>query len=906
MSDTNTPETYTTTEIDTVNTSIHSVPFKLVPELPLVGASAFDIVSVVNNVDTVRVSWKSLTSKYISQTEDIPREPGTANNAPYITFAADSTGLYISDGSMWRKAPSYGNNWEDLTDDTRFLLVNTPMELTDTEVSNVRNSLKLGTATGTELGLVKVLPTTVNAAQADSVRINNDGVLVIDFATPVEEDSPEGVPGVVRLKNYYSADVTEDGTYAVTEKYVREAIANYADNVTLPIATETSLGAVIIDSGTALTISESGSLSIKSATSENAGVVFLDESTDIDSAVDSHAASVGFVNTVLERKVSEVYDKVAGVNLGMVRVPGDTAITIDGVGNIDVRTASETYPGAVTVLGELDPDGNYSNTDTGSTAVTPQAVTDYVETKLSSLSQSLPIATAATLGAIRVGSSVVVDEDTGVLDITNATPARLGGVYVSLAVNDINSATVPTEGRVLELINSNTPELNTARINRYGTVKLSLPDVIEDGAKIGVNVYGQIVAEKTTISSGIIDGEIGIAAKDTLGLVALSSSNTVSSVNSGSGYGLPIGSDEDGSIYVDASNPLSYANTVRPGLVQLSVSRSEVLPTTNPGIGIDANGQLRVKGSISGGGGSSTSDFNYYFYKKDEPLPGEYSPVYYYNSDTWRMPFVPAASAAYPGVVRLGTSTKVVGGFPVGVNESGTLCVAINTTGDGTVVGPATAESSGVVKLGQNDVIDNGLRVGVNANGQLCVASTSTSMTTATFTYAGAVTLSTPDTYADGTFGVVGVDDTNGKLAVPAATSESYGVVKIGGEVLDTSDPTVALIGRTSEGQLAVKGVSSGGGTVIQTSDSSLQVTLIPVEGSTDSYIVTMTGGAIQLNDGNIVNIEAITQEDNIVITPSNNQTLSLKVFINNDGEPVAKLTLNSSTKVLTCKPFMG
>jgi len=901
MSDTNTPETYSATGIDTVNTSTGSIPFKLVTDLPLVGSSSFDIVSVVNNIDTVRVSWESLTSKYISQTEDIPREPGITNNAPYITFAADSTGLYISDGSAWRKAPSYGSNWEDLTDDTRFLLVNAPMELTDEEVSNARTSLKLRTATDTELGLVKALPTTVNAVQANSVRINNDGVLVIDFATPIEEASPEGVPGVVRLKNYYSTDITEDGTYAVTEKYVREAISNYADNVTLPIATETSLGTVIIDSGTALTISESGTLSIKSATSENAGVVFLDESTDIDNAVDSHAASVGFVNTVLERKVNEVYDKVAGVNLGMVRVPGDTAVTIDGVGNIDVRTASETYPGAVTVLGSLDPDGNYSNTDTGSTAVTPQAVTDYVETKLSSLSQSLPIATAATLGAIRVGSSVVVDEDTGVLDITNATPARLGGVYVSLAVNDINSTTVPTESRVLELINSNIPELNTAKIDRYGTVKLSLPDVIEDGAKIGVNAYGQIVAEKTTISSDIIADEIGIAAKDTLGLVALSSSNTVG--NSYSGYGLPIGSDQSGAIYVDATNPSSYATTVRPGLVQLSVSRSEVLPTTNPGIGVDANGQLRVKGSISGGG-SSTSDFNYYFYKKDEPSPGEYSPVYYYNSDAWRMPFVPAASASYPGVVRLGTSTKVEGGFPVGVNESGTLCVAINTTGDGTVVGPATAESSGVVKLGQDDVIDNGLRVGVNANGQLCVASTSTSMSTATFTLAGAVTLSTPDTYAAGTFGVVGVDDTNGKLAVPAATSESYGVVKVGGNVLDTSDPTVALVGRTSDGQLAVKGVSSGN-TIVQTSDAALQVTLIPVEGADGSYVVTMTGGAIQLNDGNIVNIEAITEEDNIVITPSNNQTLSLKVFINNDGEPVAKLTLDSSTKVLTCKPFM-
>lgn len=902
MSDTNTPESYAVTGIDTVNTTC-SIPFKLVTDLPLVGSSSFDIVSVVNNIDTVRVSWESLTSKYISQTEDIPREPGTTNNAPYITFAADSTGLYISNGSEWRKAPSYGSNWEDLTDDTRFLLVNAPMELTDAEVSNVRNSLKLGTATATELGLVKVLPTTVNAAQADSVRINNDGVLVIDFATPIEEDSPEGVPGVVRLKNYYSADITKDGTYAVTEKYVREAISNYADNVTLPIATETSLGAVIIDSGTALTISESGSLSVKSATSENAGVVFLDESTDIDTAVDSHAASVGFVNTVLERKVNEVYDKVAGVNLGMVRVPGDTAVTIDGVGNIDVRTASETYPGAVTVLGSLDLDGNYSNTDTGSTAVTPQAVTDYVETKLSNLSQSLPIATAESLGAIRVGSSVVVDEDTGVLDITNATPARLGGVYVSLAVNDVNSTTVPTEGRVLELINSNTPELKTAKIDRYGTVKLSLPDIIEDGAKIGVNVYGQVVAEKTTISSDIIADAIGIAAKDTLGLVSLSSSNTVSSVNSGSGYGLPIGSDEDGSIYVDASNPDSYATTARPGLVQLSVSRSEVLPTTNPGIGIDANGQLRVKGSISGGGGSSTSDFNYYFYKKEQPAGATFSPIYYYTytpEDTPRIPFVPAASAFGPGVVILGTSTQVVGGAPVGIDATGRLAVAVEVP----EIEVATAESAGIVKLGQNAVISNGLRVGVNADGQLCVARPSTDMTAATFDSAGVVTLSTSATYTAGTYGVVGVN-ADGQLAVPAATPDAYGVVKVGGDELDTTDPTVALVGRTSEGQLAVRGVSSGGGTVIQTSDASLQVTLTPVEGSITDYTVTMTGGALQLNDGTIVNIEAITEEDNIVVTLTNEQTLSLKVFINSDGTPTAKLKTNTSTKVLTCKPSL-
>lgn len=878
MSDTDsTTPFYVAMETAVDSPAAKPIPFKLAPELPLSSTSSFDIVAVVNNKDTVRVRWNALTANHISQTADVPSEPGTTVGISYITLAADETGLYINDSSSWRKAPSYGANWGDLTEDTRFLLVNTPMSLDKDEVKNVRQSIQLDVATGTDLGLVKVLPTSTSAAHAESVKINNNGLVVIDFATPIVEDSPEGVPGVVRLKNYYSSAITGDGTYAVTEKYVREAINNYAENVTLPIATESSLGAIVVDSGTALTISASGTLSIKSATSENTGVVFLDEETDIDSAVDSHAASVGLVNTIVDRKIRGISTTIAGQDLGMVRVPGDTAITIDGVGNIDVRTATETSPGAVTVLGELKPGADYS----GNTAVTPQAVTDYVESKFSNLTQSLPIATASELGAIRVGSSVTVNEDTGVLNITNATPTRLGGVYVALAANDTNSSTVPTEGRVVELINSSTTSVGTAKIDRYGTVKLSLPDIINDGAKIGVNSYGQLVAEKPTI-----DDDLGIAESGVLGLVSLSSSHKISTASSRPG--LPIGSDAYGAIYVDSE--ASTATDSRLGLVKLGTQK--VLSTNAPAVGMDEQGRLRLAGDA--GGGTS-----YYMYKAAKPA----DPVnlYYYEEGSYNMPFIYTATSTKCGAVLLGTDTVITGGTPVGVDSSGRLAVAINLSdsSEGSVsLGTATSTSSGVVKLSQDEVITGGLPVGVNANGQLVVASSSTNLTSATTSALGGVKLSVASVYQSG-YGSIGLNNNN-QIVVAPATETTPGVVKVGGGVV--SD-TYTLVGTTSDGKLAVSGSTSD--TAASGAAAPLSITLIPTKTS-GKYTVTMCGGALQMNDGTIVNIDPITEEDAMTITPSNGQTLRLRVYINTDGEAEAKLYLVNDTKTLTCRPTLG
>lgn len=869
--------------------SVQDIPVKPVPDLPISNSGAFDIVAVVNNKDTVRVSWESLTANHIQQTGDVPVAPGAVDgiSAPYLTLAADGTGLYVSDGTEWRKIATYGANWDDIgTDDTRFLPVNKTITLTPSERANALTSLDIGTATTAKEGLVRIPEDSIKG-----VGIEN-GELYVRLADPINENNIDGTPGIVYIKDFYDgydendADSTISSRCAVTERYVDQAINSR--RVSVPFASYTQSGTVQIAEGTALIVdSENGGLlSIKTATEAENGVVRIHNIYDASgNPIDPIATSKGYVDQLVRESVvaTPATDEV----LGMVKVEPTSSITINSSGAIDVKYATTATHGTVVLSDAISDTADYSEATVG-VAATPKAVKDYVTYK--TMSMDIPVASASRLGGVIIGEGIFVTGE-GVISIQNATENHIGGVRVVQAEGD-TSYTVPTLKKVEEMVAIDIPKTEIATETVYGTVKLSKSRIIDPYAlKIGFNNNNQLVAEPPAYPG---EGEDSFK---------LSSTNVI---NFTSNIGLPIAADATRAIYVDASNSNSQATTVRPGLVMLSVSRSEVLPTTNPGIGVDANGQLRVKGSISGGGSSSTSEFNYYFYKKDEPSVATFSPIYYYTSDTFRMPFVPAASSSKPGVVLLGTATQVNGGVPVGVDETGRLFAAINTTGggEGTYVGVATADSAGIVKLGQNDVISNGLRVGVNAEGQLCVASTSTDMTTATFEYAGAVTLSTPATYATGTFGVVGVDSTNGKLAVPSATSDDYGVVKVGGGVLDTSDPTVALIGHTAEGQLAVKGVSSGGDET-QTYETPLHVTLIPAE-SSGSYIVTMTGGTIQLNDGTIVNIEAITEEDNIVVTLTNNQTLSLKVFINSDGEPIAKLTVNSSTKVLTCKPFIG
>lgn len=869
------------------------ISLKPVPDLPVSNSSAFDMVAVVNNKDTVRVGWEALTANYIKQTRDVPTIPGESSGSPYITFAADDTGLYVSDGSAWRKMATYGDNWNDLqSSDTRFLPVNSTITLSEEERANVFSSLQLGNATLEVAGLVKV-----STDPEDTVNIDADGVLHVNMAAPILETNPDGKPGVVYIKDFYDGFDENDSSdisskCAVTERYVHQAIQN--SNVDIPRATYTEAGIVQIDINSALTVDDAGILSVRTATTDAEGVLRI-QSAENESA--PAAASVGVVNNLINNKASEILARKATASqLGLVKVPGVSAVTVNDAGELNVRYATSTEHGTVVAMEEIVPDTDYSSYT--STAVTPGAVVNYVTERLDTLNETFPVASATTLGVIRVGAGLRADED-GLLSLDNATESRLGGVTVDIAANDTAPSTVPTVARVIEMVDGKVINFTDATTTEPGVVKLGRgpENPILDGAPVGVNAAGQLYIDSSVTSPNL-------ATNTEAGIVQLSSSSTSLSVTAQSYPGLSIGMGVGGAIYVDAGAASNRATTSRPGLVKLSVASDTILPSSNPGIGVDAQGRLRVD-ATSVGGGSSSSSGNWIVNgtSYNDATTAGYASVEYYEYSNYKYPIVKAATNSSRGVVMLSAEEEVSSnGIPIGVDAYGKLRADFEIDGGGTL-GAATTDALGLVKLGTSSTISSGWPVGVDSNGRLYVSASSVSgslnIPAASISTLGGVYLSTNDTISSAS-AVIG-RNSSGKIVVRAADASNYGAVKVGGETYTSSDTdSYTLVGKTSDGQLAVSVNASN--EVMSTSPFSVALTKL----SGSSYKVTMTGGVIQMNDGSLVNVEPITSADNMNISPSSGQLLQLQVYTNNAGEAVAKLKLVDTINVLTCKPSLG
>lgn len=874
------------------------ISLKPVPDLPVSNSSAFDIVAVVNNKDTVRVGWEALTANYIKQTRDVPTIPGESSGSPYITFAADDTGLYVSDGSAWRKMATYGDNWNDLqSSDTRFLPVNSTITLSGEERANVFSSLQLGNATLEVAGLVKV-----STDPEDTVNIDAEGMLHVNMAAPILETNPDGKPGVVYIKDFYDGFDENDSSdisskCAVTERYVHQAIQN--SNVDIPRATYTGAGIVQIDINSALTVDDAGILSVRTATADVEGVLRI-QSAENESA--PAAASVGVVNNLINNKAAEILARKATASqLGLVKVPGLSAVTVNDAGELNVRYATSTEHGTVVAIEEIVPDTDYSSYT--STTVTPGAVVNYVTERLDTLNETFPVASATTLGVIRVGAGLRADED-GLLSLDNATESRLGGVTVDIAANDTAPSTVPTVARVIEMVDGKVINFTDATTTEPGVVKLGRgpENPILDGAPVGVNAAGQLYIDSSVTSPNL-------ATNTEAGIVQLSSSSTGLSATAQSYPGLSIGMGVGGAIYVDAGAASNRATTSRPGLVKLSVASDTILPSSNPGIGVDAQGRLRVDATSVGGGSSSGSSssisgnwiVNGTSY--NDATTAGYASVEYYEYSNYKYPIVKAATNSSRGVVMLSADEEVSStGIPIGVDAYGKLRADFEIDGGGTL-GAATTDALGLVKLGTNSTIASGWPVGVDSNGRLYVSASSVSgslnIPAATTSTLGGVYLSTNDIISSAS-AVIG-RNSSGKIVVRAADASNYGAVKVGGETYTSSDTdSYTLVGKTSDGQLAVSVNASN--EVMSTSPFSVALTKL----SGSSYKVTMTGGVIQMNDGSLVNVEPITSADNMNISPSSGQLLQLQVYTNNAGEAVAKLKLVDTINVLTCKPSLG
>lgn len=902
---------------------VTSTPYKLVPELAVSTSSSFDIVAVINNKDTVRVNWESLTADYVRSTADIPT-PGITT-APYATIATDNTGAYISTGEQWLKIPAYSDNWDDLTSGTRFLLVNAPMELSAQEIANARTSLGLFPATDEELGLIK---------SSNTIHVSEDGTASVAFAKPVTALDTEGTPGLVYLNDSYSVSASLPGRkYAVTENYVSEALTQLSGELSdnLPVASTTSRGIVQIAEADALKI-ENGVLSTSIATANSYGVVSV-KYGDNESTTGALVTSQGYVDERFNNLNSALNIRIAGPSvLGMVKVADDSNITIDQNGFINVQVATETSSGVVRCVASEIKDDDAEKEDENSVVVNRKAVIEYVKDKINHIPENLTPATADTLGSIKVGSGLTIDQ-TGVLSLVNATANSIGGVtVVSAGSTDTAPFRVPSVAAVEAMVNSSGVSVSQATDTRLGTVKLGdrTPVYSTDNySPVRATPSGQLYVEKASIS-----GSMPVATSDTLGAVVLSSFNTL--IGGGDGtQGLSIAGDNSGRIYVDCTDDRNKADTFRYGLVKLSTNAT--VPITSAAIGVDANGCLRAEV----GSGTSGSSYVMANYNTDSSITNDnkYAQLGYFDSGDTQRAVAPGATADRYGVVKLGSDIAVDSGIPVGADNNGRLAVALSLSG--TSLSTATVDRYGIVKLGTSSTVtDSGLPVGVDKNGRLRLESSSTSIQQATTSVLGGVKLSQGGMIQDSAAMKIGLNSQNQlvadksginmsdasnsnagvvklsapaineskkyapivantynndrRIVVPAAdlNSDSYGAVKVKGTQY-TAGSNYSLVGLDPDGYLAIGGTSLGGG-------SPFHVTLTPY-GTPGTYRITMTGGSIQMNDGTIVNVAPITERENKTIIPEAGSVLNLTVVRTSTNSATAKITQKRGVNVLTC-----
>ena len=846
------------------------IPNKRVGDLPLyTSTSDLQLVGYLGNDTAVRVPASQFVGFRLSeQTPSSPGAPGTNGQ-----ISVTDQGIFVFFNS-WFKVPAYSVNWDDLDGNERFLPVNKTIQLTDTEKSSVWESIDLSIATNDSIGLVK---------GSETANIAPDGSISINIAKAKQTGATEA-PGLVNVIGDYTASTTRnEDDYVTTERYVNTAITSAIQGQEQTIASIDRLGVVKIDPHGSINIDEVGTISvhISSTTDTGAdpvpGLVSMGNMTVYNPEEASYAAPVGLVFNMISSAVSDlpVATKAA---LGVVSIGQN--INVSSSGSISVDSASISGRGVVQLTEAIDNSPAAENR-----AVTSKAVVNYVTKQISNISQSLPIATASSLGTVKIGSGLSVAPG-GVLSLQNATANSIGGVTVAGVQGDPDPYKVPSLALVENLIGTSGGSGGTsakATYATFGTVKLGTASTIYDGIPVGVGADQRLAISTSSLQEAISgsEGSSIRATYDSLGTVRLGSKNYKLNANTG----IAIGCDSNGRIFVDRADTSAPATNARYGLVKLS---TDTIITGGSPIGLNAAGQIVSAATSSSGGtggsglvvgGSTTIDFD------NCALVGK-------DREYGYMAISAATNIAY-GAVKLGTGTTVTEaeGIPIGVNLQGQLYAA--TSGGGSTVPQASYNGFGTIKLGTPDLlVGNTYPVGFNAAGNAVVK-----VPEASTTEKGMVALESDDllnTYAP----VSKANTENGGLAVPAATYLNYGVVKLS-DVDLSAGTSYSKVGVTPEGVLAVPTGSATG--------AAFTTTLQKI-GASNNYRILMSGGVIELSNGTLVEIQEITAQDNIIVAaPADEVIIALQVDVV-DGIPTATITMDTTADgIYSVKPsFIG
>lgn len=430
------------------------------------------IIGEQNGVQ-VKIPYEEFTQTFVNYVPE-PNSPITEGGQQGYISADDwdNTGEvdykssgYIYSNNAWRRIPTYTQYWEDLdpeihTDGTisylRFLPIHKTVELSTSQKDLVKETLGLTVASASSLGLVRIIPTPV--ADYGIVSINSDGGLYVNKAS-------NAYPGVI---------ITEGDGDVVYTKAAIDAKINPDGSYNIEPATETKIGG-ILGKGTSYEVNETGTLLINNASVQqtpNYGLMQYAPSTFVTDLVNDtltldetqYTLTLSQSRVLIEHCINQQIPSfeiptASETVLGGVRVDSvDSSILINSSGTIDVKPATDTTKGAVTILHNIDDAVEQAGVNVTYTVPTAYAV----KTAIESIGTTYPIATSDTLGCIMVGQGLQIDSSGKLaanISLASTANNQPGLVYITNMVQE-NSNYVPTSNAVHNFVESKISEIS--------------------------------------------------------------------------------------------------------------------------------------------------------------------------------------------------------------------------------------------------------------------------------------------------------------------------------------------------------------------------------------------------------------------------------------------------------------
>lgn len=508
------------------------------------------LVAVIGNTTTVRIRWVDLTAKFAILTD------GEIDGDVESDFAIKEDGIFSRHNTVWGKSPRYKyENWGDLTKDTRFLRVDSTMNLTEDEIGNARKSLNIQIANHETPGIILGKPKAesfdtevTDGRLSNSVYVNPDGSISLPAAT-------HKVFGMVKLDNEFIAtDPWPDQNTAVTGAYVHYAVGHAISKLWRTPATNTSIGMVMggTEPNSVNVDPDTGAMTVPLAITPGVnkpGLTYLAHGTyqswyankELES---SWAAPASLVEEMVEHKM--LFHQIpAKYNERLGAVMPTINIVCGEDGDIYVQSATTSKDGVV-VLAPHQFDNSTIREIVyyyGDRVPDIKSVHSFIKkfnfVTSSSLSHGIPIASTSAIGGIKASSTVYINDE-GSAYVPNATH-HMPGVCKVFGASGSEPPMAASYHQVVGLV-------GPASEDSPGTVK------VRGYVYKGNNVYPSVVStdefDKVTLQA---------ANKAVAGLVKVKDSPVSSSTD----Y-------VDVPSYVEFSNSLGPATVTSPGRVLVS------------------------------------------------------------------------------------------------------------------------------------------------------------------------------------------------------------------------------------------------------------------------------------------------------------------------------------------------